>query len=240
MKSTIASVLFLSLAMSASVSAEDATILHKDPHVNEMGFFDMHLCNWPDRNHFFKILFSTTKFDDVASMEIFTPEGESLTVLDKNKFMHLQRKKKPDKRVFMLNLDVPDTATTGWYSIKVHDNKGQEYSAQDYVVMSRLQRASGMSPSDDAEDVALPVILKWAAVPGANWYRIYIRDVWTDKLVFQSRLQPQTFVGVPASKLEPGGYYSWTIHSRDTNEHILLGDFHMGSMSEKAHFSISE
>ena len=230
----------LCLALSAPASGEEAVILQKDPHYNDIGFFDMHLCNWPDRNRFFKVLFSTEKFDDVATLEVFTPEGESLTVLDKKKFMRLQRKNKPEKRVFMLNIDVPDTATTGWYSIKVYDNKGQVHRAQDYVVMSRLQRAGGMAPSGDAENVALPVTLKWTAVPGANWYQIYVRDVWSDKLVFRSKLAHDPVVEIPASKLEPGGYYSWTIHSRDTNEHILLGDFHMGSMSDKAFFSVAE
>lgn len=240
MKFSAAVVFVLCFAMSVPVSAEDANILQKDPHVNEMGFFDMHLCNWPDRKRFFKILFSTARYDDVDRMEVFTPEGDSLAVLGKKGFMHLRRKNKPDKRVFLLNLDVPDTATTGWYSIKVYDKKGQEYQAQDYVIMSRLQRAGGMSPAGDTEKVSLPVTLKWTAVPGANWYKVYVRDVWTDEMVFSSKLVSKPVVEIPADKLEPGGDYSWSIHSRDTNEHILLGDFHMGSMSEKALFSVAE
>jgi hypothetical protein len=219
---------------------EDAEILQKDPHYNELGFFDIHLCNWPERKRFFKILFSTAKYDNVESMEVLTPEGKQLAVLSKQKFMLLQRKGKPDKRVFMVNMDVPDTATTGWYSIRVRDHQGHEYDARDYVVMSRLQRVTGMSPSGDAENVALPVTLKWDAVPGANWYQVYVRDVWTDEMVFHSKLINEPFIKVPEGKLEAGGYYSWTVHARDTNEHILLGDFHMGSMSEKAYFTVAE
>lgn len=220
--------------------AEDAPVLQNDPHRNEIGFFDMHLCNWPDRNRFFKILFSTEKFADVTSMQVLTPEGDVLTELEQNKFMRLTRKNKPEKRVYLLDLDVPDNATTGWYRIKVTDKQGREYQASDYMIMSRLERAGGMTPSEETGDVALPVTLKWKPVAGANWYKVYVRDVWDDKLVYRSKLIHEPVVEIPAEKLEAGGDYYWTIHARDTNEHILLGDFQMGSMSEKVFFSVAD
>ncbi len=220
--------------------AEEASILHNDPHRNELGFFDMHLCNWPERPRFFKILFSTEKFADVAGMQVITPNGDVLTELDKNKFMRLTRKNKPEKRVYLLDLDVPDNATTGWYHIKVTDTQGKTFQASDYMIMSRLERAGGMSPSEASGDATLPVTLKWNAVPGANWYKVYVRDVWDDKLVFRSRLLHEPVVTIPDGKLDVGGDYYWTIHSRDTNEHILLGDFQMGSMSEKVFFSVAD
>jgi len=232
--------LFLTAAVISTARAEDALELHNDPHRNEMGFFDMHLCNWPDRNRFFKILFSTEKFADVASMQVLTPEGETLAELNKNKFMRLKRKNKPEKRVYLLDVDVPDNATTGWYRINVKDTQGHEYQASDYMIMSRLERATGMSPSENSGPAKLPVTLKWDPVPGANWYKVYVRDVWDDKLVFRTKLIHEPLVEIPEGKLEAGGDYYWTIHSRDTNEHILLGDFQMGSMSEKVFFSIAE
>ena len=44
----------------------------------------------------------------------------------------------------------------------------------------------------------------------------------------------------PEGALEPGGSYLWSVHARDVNEHILLGDFHNGSISEKFHFSVAD
>jgi hypothetical protein len=37
-------------------------LINEDPHRNEMGFFDIHVCNWPERPQFLKVLFSTTRF----------------------------------------------------------------------------------------------------------------------------------------------------------------------------------
>jgi hypothetical protein len=82
--------------------------------------------------------------------------------------------------------------------------------------------------------------LKWTPVPGSQYYQAFVRDAWTEKLVFRSKLLDTAEVEIPKDRLEPGGDYYWTVHSRDTNEHILLGDFHMGSMSEKRFFTVAE
>ena len=119
------------LVPATSALAEDAPVLDQDPHKNKLGFFDIHICNWPERQRFFKILFSTEKFNDVAEMEVFGPSGASLAVLQKNQFKKLERKKKPEKRVFIVDLDMPDSAATGWYTIKVKTVDGNEYIAGD-------------------------------------------------------------------------------------------------------------
>jgi hypothetical protein len=220
--------------------ADDAPLIEYDPHYTAVGFFDMHICNWPQRPNFFKVLFSTEKFDEIDSMEVFDPSGASLTMLDKKRFMSLKRKNKPEKRVYMVNLDVPDTSQTGWYSIKVKTVDGREITAKDYVPLTRIGRVQGMDPSGDREDVELPLTLKWKKLPGASFYRVYVRDVWTGKMIFESKLVKGNAVKVPADRLEAGGYYSWTVHARDLNTHILLGDFHMGSMSETAFFNVAD
>lgn len=233
-------VFFIILLPTTSVFAEHAPVLDQDPHRNKLGFFDIHICNWPERQRFFKILFSTEKFNDVAEMEVFDPSGASLAVLQKNRFKKLVRKKKPEKRVFIVDMDMPDSATTGWYTIKVKTVDGKVYIARDYVPMTRINRVSGMAPSTEDGSFPLPVTLAWSKLTGAGFYKVFVRDEWTGELVFKSKLIGENNIKIPKGKLSPGGYYSWAVHARDLNEHILLGDFHMGSMSKKAFFNVAE
>jgi len=231
----ICTVLFVPLFSFADFSPE----LNVDPHYNELGFFDIHLCNWPERPNFFKVLFSSTHFEKIDSMKVYAPDDSLLVQLEKSKFIQIKRKGKADKRVYILDLDAPDKVATGWYRIEIKTTDGQDYQARDYVVASRMSRATAMQPSADEERV-LPVTLKWKPVAGAQYYKVFVRDAWQDKLVFTSKLIADAEVQLPDGKLEPGGYYSWAVHARDTNEHILLGDFHMGSMSKKAFFAVAE
>lgn len=234
-----ASTCILQFYMNQGHAVESAEI-HHDPHYSDVGFFDIHVCNWPKRPHFFKVLFSSAQYDSIESMTVYTPAKQSLITLDKNRFRTLKRKDKPDKRVYMLDIDVPEHASTGWYTIDVKTKDGQSFQASDYVIMSKLERATGMTPTDDDTVSQLPLTLKWNAIPGANFYQVFIRDEWTSKLVYSSKLLSSSEAVVPEDKLEAGGYYSWSIHARDTNEHILLGDFQMGSLSEKAFFTVKD
>lgn len=220
--------------------ADNSVVLDSDPHKNKLGFFDIHICNWPERQQFFKILFSTEKYDDVVEMEVFDPTGRSLAVLQKNRFKKILRKNKPEKHVFIVDMDLPNSATAGWYSIKVKTTDGQQYTARDFVPMTRIDRVAGMAPSSEEDSFSLPLTLTWSKVPGAGFYRVYIRDVWTGEMIYTSKLISDNSISLTKEKLLPGGYYSWSVHARDTNEHILLGDFHMGSMSKKAFFNVAE
>ncbi len=226
--------------MQSTINAEQSLELHGDPHYNQMGFFDIHICNWPERPNFFKILFSSEKYEQIESMGVYTPENKLLVNLDKTKFRTLKRKNKPNKKVYMLDIDVPELATTGWYKIDIKTKNGNIYHAKDYVIISRLEKISEMQPSDEHKKFDLPITLKWEPVAGSKHYQVFVRDVWTEKLVFRSKLIGMPEIKIPDGKLEPGGEYYWVIHSRDTNEHILLGDFHMGSMSEKKYFTVVE
>ena len=68
----------------------------------------------------------------------------------------------------------------------------------------------------------------WKPVPGANFYQVFIRDLWNeDKLIYTSELQTRPELVLPPDLLHKGGMYSWIIHARDTNSHILLGDFNI-------------
>ncbi len=114
------------------------------------------------------------------------------------------------------------------------------YQARDFVIMTRLAQVSRMQPSGDSKEYDLPITLKWKPVTGSQFYKVFVRDVWTGKLVYKSKLITGPEIKIPDNNLEPGGYYSWSVHARDTNEHVLLGDFHMGSISKKSFFTVSE
>ena len=237
----VSTVLLLSsLFMINVLYADEAPVLNKDPHINELGFFDIHICNWPERPNYFKVLFETEKYQYIDSMSVYTPDDKLLVTLDKTKFKTQKRKYRPEKRFFILDIDVPEFATTGWYSIDVKTKNGKSFQAKDYVIMSRLQRVSKMTPSGDDVEVRLPVVLQWKTVPGAYYYQVYVRDAWTDELVYSSNITEKNTIRIPSNSLEADGYYYWSVNARDLKGSILLGDFHMGSMSEKSFFNVAD
>ncbi len=233
-------IILTSIFTQSTLIAEVSRVVDKDPHYNQIGFFDIHLCNWPERPNFFKVLFSSEKYKQIDSMNIYTPDEKLLISLDKQNFKTMKRKNKPDKRLYMVDIDVPDIASTGWYRIDVKTNTGKVHSAEDYVVMTRLDKVTEMQPSGEDKEFSIPINLQWTPVPGAQFYQVFVRDAWTGKMVYQSKLINTNKIKIPDEKLVPGGYYSWAVHARDTNEHILLGDFHMGSISNKIFFNVSE
>ena len=212
-----------------------------DTHYNDAGFFDIHVCNWPGRPPFFMPLFSTARFEEVQNIEILDPAGDLLVELDLKQFRTIKQKSKPHKRVFIKQIDVPPAAVNGWYSARVKLTNGKEYVASDYVILQTLPQAGGQVPANEEELVRIPEKLSWGPVPGANYYQVFIRDLWDDnKLVHTSKLLTRPELELPPGLLHNGGYYSWIIHSRDTNGHILLGDFNHGSLNKAATFSISD
>jgi hypothetical protein len=220
--------------------AESISSFDKDPHRNALGFFDLHVCNWPDRPPFFKALFSTTHIGEIENMEIYLPDGKLLGELQLWDYMKIKRKGKPEKRVYLNDIDVPEGAGDGWYDIKVTTKEGKTYHARDYVVMTLMPRASGMSPPDGAENIPMPKELSWAPVPGAAYYQVFVREAFEDKRIVYSKLLKEPRYQFKPGKLKPGGDYVWSVHARDINEHILLGDFNQGSQSYKAEFSVAE
>jgi hypothetical protein len=209
-----------------------------DLHYTPAGFFDIHVCNWPDRELFFMPLFSTTRYSEITGIEVRYPGGNTLTSLNLDKFMVLKPKGKPEKHVFITQLDVPGSASDGWYEATISLADGTQLIAKDYVVVSRLPRPSGMNPPDGSEQVPLPKKLTWSAVGQAGYYQVFIRDSWDDnRLIYKSKLLREPELAVPPGLLQPDGLYSWQVHARDINEDVLLGDFNKGSMSPTATFS---
>jgi len=96
MKHRLLVAVFVLLFNSDALAENDlAPVFDSDPHRNELGFFDMHICNWADRPMFFKSLFSTIHFKNIEMMTVYSPDGKKVTDLDMSKFMHLKKKGKP-------------------------------------------------------------------------------------------------------------------------------------------------
>ncbi|MCG6872038.1 MAG: hypothetical protein LJE84_07075 [Gammaproteobacteria bacterium] len=218
----------------------EALVLKADPHRNEVGFFDIHVCNWPDRPPFFYSLFSTTKFADVSDIAVHYPDGRLLTHLRLDRYRLVQRKGKPEKRVFMLQTQLPAEAPDGWYTARVTTRDGKIHIARDYVIIALMAQAQLTNPPPGAEGVALPSKLEWTAIPGARHYQVWLRDKWDDgRVILTSRLLDEPRLVLPPGLVKPGGWYEWRVHARDVNEHVLLGDFNNGSLSMDSEFSVA-
>lgn len=209
-------------------------------HYNEAGFFDIHVCNWPNQPVFFMALFSSTRYEEIAEIEVFDPSSRALGRLDLGRYRLVQTPGKPEKRVFMASIPVPQKAEDGWYSARVTMRSGKTFGARDYVALGLLPRAENLVPADGAENVPLPEKLKWDPVPGARFYQVFIKDLWDDeRLILTSEFLDRPQLLLPAGLLKPGGAYAWRVHARDVNEDPKLGDFNLGSLSPELKFSVA-
>lgn len=235
---------FMICAAPAGRADEAAVIppLAKDPHYTEVGFFDIHVCYWPDRPMFYMLVFSTTQFDRLKEVEVLKPDGEPLGKLDLGRYNVKQKTGSPEKRVFITQVPVGTVAADGWYQARIRLNDGRVYGAEDFVRIERMALADKeLSPPDAAENVVAPKELRWRAVPHARYYKVFIFDKWDDgKKVFESKLVTEPVLSLPDGVLQPGGWYAWRIHARDINEDIELGDFNHGSYTGEFQFTVAQ
>lgn len=212
-----------------------------DTHYIDVGFFDIHVCNWPDREPFYMGLFSTEKFKDVKSVELMNAQGKKFAALDLEKFRIITRKNKPEKRVFINQIAWLKGHADGWFSAKITLADGTVYHPKDYVEHGLLPIASGFQPAHREKTADAPKALSWTAIKGAAYYQVFIKDKWDeDKLIFSSKILNDPKIVLPKKLLEYGGYYSWRVHARDVNEDIKLGDFNQGSLSAWQEFTIGD
>lgn len=229
----------LSLVLVA-VNAAQADV-QKDTHYNDIGFFDIHVCNWPDRQLFFMPLFSTTRYDDIEKIEVIGPDDRPLAQLDLSRYRVIKQKNKKEKHAFINQLEVPEASKDGWYTARITLSNGAVHTASDYVSISALGRAGGHRPGHNEETAGPPAELRWDPVPGAGFYQVFIRDQWNDdQLIHSSGLLTEPVLTLPPGLVKSGGMYSWVVHSRDVNEDLLLGDFNHGSLSKPMVFSVSD
>ena len=229
----LVTILFSPISMASTVSA--------DKHYTPRGFFDIHVCNWPNRPLFFMVIFSTKEYSNLKSVDIFDTNNNKLTSLNLSKFKVIKRKGKKDKRVFIKQIDIPKSSKNGIYTAKANFKKGSSVTASDYVIIKEMGIVSDVTPKSKTELTSSPTELKWKEIDGAKHYKVFIRDMWQDgKVIFKSKLLNKSSVKLKNIKLQPGGFYQWQVHARDINEHILLGDFNHGSLSNVFDFSIKD
>lgn len=233
-------VVALLLTLGPFVSAEDKD--HStDPHYTKAGFFDVHYCHWSDQPNFFLILFGTNRYSEIKEIVIFTPDNKPLVKMDLNRYRLLERKNKPPRRVFVKNVPSGENAQTGWYTAKIALKDGSTYEAKDFVYIISMDLAKNISPADKSENIAVPKRFSWDPIPGAMYYKVFIKDMWGDgKQIFDSGLLSKPYVDLPKDLLKKGGWYEWSIHARDVNEHVLLGDFNHGSHRVGLQFTTAE
>jgi hypothetical protein len=212
-----------------------------DPHYTEAGFFDMHVCNWPDRPVFFMFVFSTTRLDAIERVTVFYPDGTALSELDLSRYRVLTAPGKPEKRVVINQEPLPAQAPNGWYAAHIALKNGRTYVARDRIAINVLPIAIGHEPANSEAEIPLPTQLRWQAVPGATHYQVYIKDMWNGgQEFFRSKVLSAPQLDLPPDLLKPGGYYRWRVNARDVHEHPEFGDFNHGSLSEELEFVVAD
>lgn len=210
-----------------------------DPHYNAAGFFDIHVCNWPEKPRFLMALFSTTRFDEVARVSVFAPGGKFVGDLDLTRFRAFKAPSGHPKRAFITHFDLPRKTVDGWYRAMVILKDGSRFAAKDYVIHYFMPSVAGTKPANDASDVSVQTELQWDPIPGAKYYQVTIRDIWATGIeATVSDLLTDTRYVPPRGVLQSGGEYVWRVHARDSNGNVLLGDFNHGSVSRELRFGV--
>ncbi len=213
----------------------------EDPHRNEAGFFDIHVCNWPDRPQFFMGLFSTVRYDEVADIRLYSPSGKEIGVFNLTRYRLVREPGKPEKHVFITLFDILPDREEGWYVARVKLKDGRTLEARDNIELKSLPIARNLQPAPETENVPLPRELRWDAVPGALFYQVFIKDVWEDgQEILSSKLLSEPRLPLPPGLIKPGGRYLWQVHSRNLNDDPVWGDFNHGSLTPEVGFSVAE
>lgn len=210
-----------------------------DPHYTAAGFFDLHVCNWPQRGQFILAVFSTEQFDQIKSVDVYTPDHGKIAGMAFSNFREFKTKAGKLKRAFIDYLEIPAKHRDGWYRARIALKDGSIQEAGDYLVKQIIDYPSDLYPAPDSYDMAMPKAFSWSKVNGAKYYKVTIRDKLDNRVVYASDLIEQNQIAIPPGVLEPGKLYGWKVHARDGKESILLGDFNHGSLSQEAVFSIN-
>jgi hypothetical protein len=145
---------FFVWTMSASCVQAAAT---DDLHRNEVGFFDIHVCHWPDRAQFFMALFSTTRYDEVADIRLYSPTGKEVGAFKLDRYRLVKTPGKPEKHVFITLFDILPDREEGWYYARIKLKDGRVFEAKDKIELRSLPIAQNLQPVPRAEDVPLPL-----------------------------------------------------------------------------------
>lgn len=209
-----------------------------DPHYTPAGFFDIHVCNWPEKPRFLMALFSTHRFEEVAKVAVFAPDGTHVGDLGMDRFRAFKTQSGQAKRAFIAHLDLPDKVVDGWYRAEITLNDNSKMEARDYVIHHFMAQPTGARPVPGALHVPASTELRWDPIPGAKFYEVFLRDDWDSVKAEGSGLLTEPRFVLPQGKLQSGGEYVWRIHARDSDGNILLGDFNHGALSPEMKFTV--
>jgi len=209
-----------------------------DPHYTPAGFFDIHVCNWPENPRFLMTLFSSPRFDEVARVAVFAPDGTHIGNLDLTRFRSFKTPTGQLKRAFIAHFDLPKKAVDGWYRAEVSLKDGSRFEARDYVIHHFMAHPTGIQPVPGAVDLPASTELRWDPIPGAKVYEVFLRNDWEGTESTASGLLTEPRYTPPKGMLQPGGEYVWRIHARDSDGNVLLGDFNHGSLSPEMRFTV--
>jgi hypothetical protein len=209
-----------------------------DPHYTPAGFFDIHVCNWPEEPRFLMALFSTPRFDEIAKVAVFAPNGKHVGDLDLTRFRVFKTRSGQAKRAFIAQFDLPKKAVDGWYRAEIDLKDGSHSEARDYVIYQIMGQPTGTQPVPGSSNVPVSTELRWDPVPGARFYEVFVKDVWAGNETTDSGLLTEPRFVPPKGLLQPGGEYVWRIHARDSDGNVLLGDFNHGSLGPEMNFTV--
>ncbi len=240
---SIISILSILLCTFPSQQAFSNNQIHKDWHKDELGFFDIHYCNWPDQKPFLMLVYATHHYKNLDSIKVLTPEGRKLGEINKSTYRYLPAKTVkgeniPDKKVFITHIPFTKNMTKGTFTAVVTTNSGQRHQYKDEVNMDYIVATAKINyPADKATDIPLAPTLKWDTVENAKYYQFFIKDNWSGENVYASKTLNQTQFTLPKDILKKDGWYAWKVHAKDMDETIKYGDFNAGSLSETITFT---
>lgn len=232
--------LLLVVVVTVQVAAYARAGNDDDPHYTPAGYFDLFVCHWPDRPPFLIGLFSTTRYADIAKVEITRPDGRRLGEMALTQPKIANDADGKEKHIFKTRFPPVADAADGWYQAAITLTSGQRYIARDYVAIRTMPIVTGLEPRGDNVGLSAAQTLRWRPLAGDVLYRVSIYDLWQDKTeIYASDLLRAPSLTLPDGVLKPGGAYVWRVHARQATTDAKWGDFNHGSKSAEAMLAIA-
>lgn len=238
-------IVLLSIATSAmligcaGMDTDNTVADGRDPHETPAGYFDLHICNWPDRPPFVVALFVAADSSDLRRVEVLRPDGRPLGEVNLTNYERRIDENGREQRAYKTFLPLPKDATAGWYSARVSLRDGRAQQARDYLQVHILPQAKIVQPANGQDNLRGNAELRWQPVPGATHYRVFIKDAWAGQQIFKSDLLTQPRLRVPPGVLQPNGSYAWRVHARSGGPEATWGEFNHGSLNSEATFALA-
>lgn len=218
------------LAACAAIAAKDSPDRFIDPHYTRAGYFDMHVCHWPDRPLFFTALFSTTRSDDLGSIDVFRADGKRLGALDLS-YSEPVLGADGTARAFKAHFEVERDAPNGWYYAQVTLKDGRKFTARDYVSVQAMPWVELKTQLHNGE-LASNDVISWTQLPQPAFYRVVVIDlIQNKKMIYKSDLLTESHFRLPPGIVKSDGLYMLRVHARNRTREAKWGDFNHGSMT---------